>query len=324
MRRRTAFAILLVLFMLVQLFIAVGLAINPTESIPISERAAYFLLMFTYNSSMGLCSEVYGKTGNSLGANGDVFWICSDNLLAYYALQKYNQTISDKIKSKLIEYAQNYSLPTNDEGLPISYKHEAIIGEVLPDEFKTANQFTLKESQSYTVLTEIDNGTVINDWTNYADLVALRGLSAINEGKMAEAKALYDSLMNMWDGYGFYDKAAKENGYYDTYKIGLAIILRKRLGLEKPIEEFRMEEILLACQDPATGGIATGYNKELSTKGHNRNTETAAIIAIADVNYTPHMEKTGSILENLTILTVLVSAIAAVSFVVAKTILNKK
>jgi len=260
-------------------------------SVPVSLNAAHYLLNYTYNSTLGLCSEVYGNSGNSLNYAGQVFWICSDNLLAYYALKQYDENVSNRIADTLRAYAKIYSFPTDSNGLPISYKHEAILGDVLPlgmpcNPGNNANgpfyYYELKNESSIVIGTEVNNGTSWNTWVSYADELAWQGLSFMNQNRTAEALACYNSMMSLWDGHGFADTNAQLNGYYETYKLALAIILRQRLNLPKPYQESTMEDILAACQG-SDGGIATGYNKNWSTSGHIENTETTALVVIANV-----------------------------------------
>ena len=258
-------------------------------SVSLSAKAASFLHDYTYNSTLRLCSEVYGNSGNSLGFSGQVFWILSDNLFAYYALQQYDKTVSDSIKNQIEAYAKNYSLPTDPNGLPVSFKHEPILGDKLPAGTPHGyNLYNLTQKDSYLVATEVDNGSVWPDWMNYSDELAWTGMSFLNGGDATDAMVCYNNMMSMWDGFGFADAAhnntnAPQYGYYEPFKLALAIILRQRLKLPKPPQETTMENILAACQGP-DGGIATGYDKNLSTVGHTENTETTALVVIANVS----------------------------------------
>jgi len=261
-------------------------------SVLVSANAASFL-NYTYNSTLGLCSEVYGNSGNSLGFPGQVFWIITDNLLAYYALQPYDKTVSDNIKYQIEAYAKKYSLPTDLNGLPISFKHEPILGDKLPAGTPHGyNLYNLTQKDSYLVATEVDNGSVWPDWMNYSDELAWMGMSFLNGGDATDAMVCYNNMMSMWDGFGFADAAhnntnAIQYGYYEPFKLALAIILRQRLKLPKPPQETTMENILAACQGP-DGGIATGYDKNLSTAGHTENTETTALVVVANVSLSRH------------------------------------
>lgn len=274
--------------------------IETLQAVPISAKGASFLVNYTYNSTQELCSEVYGNSGNSLNYTGQVFWICSDNLLAYFALKQYDENVSNTIGGKLKNYTKTYSLTNDSSGLPISYKHEPILGDVLPlgmplnpgnNTNGPFHYYELENGSSYVLVTEVNNETPWTTWVSYADELAWQGMSYINQNKTAEALAFYNSMMSLWDGYGFADAAYSNSsvpqyGHYEAYKLALAIILRQRLGLPKPMQEYEMDDILLVCQQP-DGGIATGYDRHLSTTGHVENTETTALVVIANVTKLP-------------------------------------
>lgn len=251
-----------------------NIALCQPNDVSIASKAAGYLAA-SYNSTLNLCPVVYGDSGW-----GNKYYICSDNLLAYYALQNYSEPISGEIKAEIMEYAANYGLPTNSEGLPLSYKHESVIGEVLPPYFRSTSNCYLVNASDCTIMTEINNGTLMDDWENYADLLAFRGLSLINEENSSAAKTCYDKMMNMWDGYGFADAPYNKTHIYSTYKLALAIILRKSLNLKQPSEENQMNNTIAICQK-SDGGVITDYNKELEPVGL-ANTETTALVIIAD------------------------------------------
>jgi hypothetical protein len=121
-------------------------------------------------------------------------------------------------------------------------------------------------------------------WPSFADELAWEGLSSLNQGNYDLALRYYKAMMSMWEGYGFADAHYFEVNctYYEPFKLALAIILRQRLGLPKPAQEDVMDDILLVCQQP-DGGIATGYDRYLNTTGHVENTETTALVVIANV-----------------------------------------
>ncbi len=99
-------------------------------------KYAVEFLKSRYDPRVCLCAE-------SPRAAPNIYWLVSDNLLAYKALEKHAPEISNIIKSKLTELAKVYTLPTDPQGLPISYKHEAVIGDIIPIPFKTPVQYTL-------------------------------------------------------------------------------------------------------------------------------------------------------------------------------------
>jgi len=227
-----------------------------------------------YNSTVGLCAEAPRVAPNT-------YWLVSDNLWASKALEKYYSELSNTIKLKLIELAEAYNLPVNSQGLPISYKHEAVIGNVIPLPFNKTVPYTL-HSNNYTLKTEIANGTaVIKDWQEYADLLLFAALSKHWEGKDNEAIALFNMAKVMWDGTGINDYATKANGKYATYKLALLLYASKVLKQKLPFEE-ELIAIIFRMQDQETGGIITDYypNGE-PVEYADANTETTSITIIA-------------------------------------------
>ena len=225
-----------------------------------------------YNSTIGLCSEAPTAAPNN-------YWVVSDNLWAYKALESYSPEISNAIKSKLIELTEAYNLPKDAQGLPISYKHEAVIGDTVPTPFNTTVQYTLY-SNGYALKTEIANSTVtMQDWQEYADLLLFVSLSKHWEGKDNEAITLFNKAKDMWDGIGIYDKATKTDGIYATYKLGLLLYTSKVLGIKLDFET-QLIATIWKMQDKTTGGIITGY-KPNGTPFGDANTETTTITIIA-------------------------------------------
>jgi hypothetical protein len=235
-------------------------------------KEAVEFLKGIYNSTIGLCAE-------SPTAAPNTYWLVSDNLWAYKALEKHAPEISEAIKLKLIELAKTYNLPVDSQGLPISYKHEAVIGDTVPTPFNVTVQYTLY-SDNYALKTEIANGTaVMQDWQEYADLLLLAALSKHWEGKDDEATALFNKAKEMWDGVGINDKATKADGYYATYKLGLLLYTSKILGIKLDFEA-QLIATIWRMQDKTTGGIITGYKPDGTPLG-DTNTETTSITIIA-------------------------------------------
>jgi hypothetical protein len=237
-------------------------------------KYAIEFLKSIYDSTVGLCAESPRVAPN-------IYWLVSDNLWAYKALEKHAPQISNIIKSKLIELAKAYSLPIDSQGLPISYKHEAVIGDIIPIPFKIPVQYTLY-SDSYRLRIEIANGTAtMEDWQEYADLLLLAALSKHWEGKDAEALDLFNKAKDMWDKVGVNDKAARANRIYSTYKLALLLYVSKVLGVKLDFEEELIAKIW-RLQDPETGGIITDYYPTgEQVEGADANTETTSITIIA-------------------------------------------
>jgi hypothetical protein len=227
-----------------------------------------------YNSTIGLCAEAPRVAPST-------YWLLSDNLWAYKALEKYDPQLSSAIKSKLIELAEAYNLPRDNQGLPISYKHEAVIGDAVPKPFNEAVSYTLYRND-YALMADMANGTaVMEDWRRYADLLLYAALSSHWQGKEREALELFNIAKNMWDGVGIHDSAAEAESRYATYKLALLLYISRVLGQKLPFEEELIATIL-RMQDEETGGIITDYRPNgQPAENADANTETTAITIIA-------------------------------------------
>ena len=185
-----------------------------------------------FNQSLGLCREAPNVAANT-------YWLVSDNLWAWKALSMANESglsnaaeaeaTADKIKAKLAELAHNYNLPTDSNGLPKSYAHETVIGDVAPPPYRTETNCALYNGD-YVLNTTMHNGTVMNDWDQYADLLLYAALSCHWQGNDSGALGYYNNATKMWNetSKGVQDQAF--NGTYDTYKLALLLYTSKVLG----------------------------------------------------------------------------------------------
>ncbi|MEM3666985.1 MAG: CARDB domain-containing protein [Candidatus Bathyarchaeia archaeon] len=254
--------------------------VEPQKVEPSAMHVAYYsdrlhkavsYLVSQFNQSLNLCSEAPITAANT-------YWLVSDNLWAYKALEPYDSAISNAIKLSLIKYAKTYGLPTNAEGLPISYAHEAVVGEVVPLPFRTWNIYNL-ENNSYIIKTVVANGTVMEDWEEYADLLLYASLSSHWQGNQTLALRYFENVTNMWDGKGLCDKVFRNCSLYETYKLALLLFTSKVLKVDIPFEHDVIGRIWKQ-QDPITGGIITHYDLDGNAVG-DTNTETTSIVVLS-------------------------------------------
>jgi len=224
-----------------------------------------------FNPNLNLCREAPLVAPNT-------YWLVSDNLWAYYALEPYNLTLSSRIKEALIKYAKKHGIPTDAQGLPLSYAHEAVLpGRRVPTPFRTWNPLTL-ETNNYTIRTVIANGTLMLDWQEYADLLLYASLSSYWSENLTAATEYFSKAVAMWDGMGIYDIATRVHGLYETYKLGLLLYASKVLNYKLPFEHQLIERVWR--QQATNGGIITHYKPDGEPIG-DTNTETTAIVVIA-------------------------------------------
>jgi len=256
---------------------------HSTESTSLAwvEKAIDFLVHIQFNQSLGLCRESPNFAPN-------VYWLVSDNLWAWKALKMANESglsnaaeageVAEKTKAKLVELAVQYGLPRDADGLPQSYVHEAVIGRLALPPYRTETNCTLYKDDYVLNITML-NGTIMNDWAQYADLLLYAALSCHWQGNDTEALGYYRNVVAMWNeaDRGLQDKTV--NGTYDTYKLALLLYTSRVLG-KSLVFESKLVKRIYAQQRESDGGIVTNYNADGTPYG-DANTETTSIAIIA-------------------------------------------
>jgi hypothetical protein len=89
-------------------------------------KAALFLNSTQFDSAVGLCRE-------APNAHNDIFWLVSDNLLAYHALNYYYPDTAEVVHATMLGY-----------GYFRSYRHEVVFGTTIPYiPSKTSNTYVV-------------------------------------------------------------------------------------------------------------------------------------------------------------------------------------
>lgn len=253
-------------------------------------KADEFLAYHLYNPQYGLLPEA---------DDIPVYWVTCDNMLAQCALKDFVPTISANISATIKQYAINYSLPVDANGIPISYKHEVLLGETIPTAANDSYPFwqwvhynltvpswsyqNLTNNPPIVVVADIQNDThLTTDWMQYEDLVLYRAMDYFYLGRYDDAVNLFNSASSMWDGTGINDKAYRDTlstvSQYQIYKLILLCYTRRLLALPPLSFESAMITKILSAQRP-DGGIRTGYapGGEFNS---DANTETTAMFVI--------------------------------------------
>jgi len=278
--KKIAFGITLVLLVSMLLL---GGSSHSTESTSLAgvEKAINFLVHIQFNQSLGLCRESPNFAPN-------VYWLVSDNLWAWKALKMANESglsnaaeageVAEKTKAKLVELAVQYGLPRDADGLPQSYVHEAVIGRLALPPYRTETNCTLYKDDYVLNITML-NGTIMNDWAQYADLLLYAALSCHWQGNDTEALGYYRNVVAMWNeaDRGLQDKTV--NGTYDTYKLALLLYTSRVLGKSLVFESELINRIW-SLQNETNDGIVTNYFADGTPYG-DANTETTSIAIIA-------------------------------------------
>jgi parallel beta-helix repeat protein len=245
------------------------------------EKAVDFLINSQFNQNLNLCRAAPEAAPNQ-------YWLVSDNLWAFRALKMANESglsnaieagrVASLIEAKLKEKVNIHNLPTDPNGFPISFMHEALIGDSIPTPNRTCNQIPL-QSNDYTLGTEICNGTIMSDWQEYADRLLYMALSFHWQANDTAANYYFELAKAMWDGIGINDTATKTDGFYTTYKLALLLYVSKVLGRKLPFE-YGLVMRIWSLQRETDGGIITNYFANGASYG-DANTETTSIVIIA-------------------------------------------
>jgi len=274
-------AVLMLLVLLARGGEAIAISAPSQENL---QKAVAYLRTVAYNPDLRLCREAPRVAPN-------VYWVASDNLLAYKALVPYDPQLAYAIRSELVRVAELYALPSYRDGIPLSLRYDVIIRDdaVLEMPPKDITHLTLYSS-SYLLRYDIANGTDgFEDWREYADLLLLVALSNHNRGDRTNAAGNFTLAANMWDGIGLRDKGyrleygeGQAEGFshaYATYKLGLLLFASGKLSVNLPFEQDVITRVW-SMQNQTSGGIFTHITPDGGRGESDTNTETTAIVIL--------------------------------------------
>lgn len=223
------------------------------------QKAASYLISM-YSPTLGLVANSEEKGPNPYGEGvpcNNTFWIYDDNLWAGWALQHFSLTIADNITKTVKSYTANYGR---------SMLFEAAIGEPVPTTIHSYKNIKVydgivKGSRVQVLLDRhqyADNLGIFYDADEYADLCFYM---VINYWMMCDTNASMhwfrtgEGMWNYTTNNGFYDKAAKSDGRYQNYKLGLFLLAQKVTSFQSNITA-KVETVAWSYQN-SLGGITT-------------------------------------------------------------------
>jgi hypothetical protein len=208
---------------------------NSLSSSDVTQNARSFLIRLL-DSDLGLLPEYKGAT---------VYWLFHDNYLAAKVLEASHSEAARMIRAAI-----------EREGVRKSGKIEILFGEAeRPLPFRQYQLVDVRRTSDKVIRTEVVTSAELKGWEQFADLLLL---ACIAETNQSAAREHWDRAMQMWDGKGFLDGAAKHSQVYSTYKLGLALVAANRLSPSPKPPEGLMEK-LLSLQGDA-GGWITDYD----------------------------------------------------------------
>jgi hypothetical protein len=205
------------------------------SSSEVTQKARSFLAGL-FDPDVGLLPEYRGAT---------VYWLFHDNYLAAKVLNVSHPETAQSIRSAI-----------EREGIHKSGKIELLFGEAeKPFPFRHYQLLDVRRTDSKVIRTEVIAGPEFEDWRQYADLLLL---ACIAETNQSTALQHWNSAMQMWDGKGFLDAAAKHSSRYSTYKLSLALIAASHLSPSVRPPEGLTDKLLSLQND--SGGWITDYD----------------------------------------------------------------
>ncbi|MCX8188241.1 MAG: hypothetical protein N3F64_00850 [Nitrososphaeria archaeon] len=268
---------ILIIFLAIQVIVDVKITSKNGSKVMSLNRAAEYIIN-RYDPRIGLVSESE-DTGSNVPDSTPcyrTFWIYSDNLWAAKALEPYNYFIAKNISRTISPYIKNFGKPN---------LFEIVFGEKITriryDKENICVNYFLFDGINYTIWIDRhqkDDGGIFYDAIEYADLCLYLALNEYLYGNKENATRLLKIVDSMWNGYGFFDKAAKEKSLYQNYKLGLYLFTVKALEYNSTIYD-QVERVAWSYQKE-NGGIAT-HSYLNGTICGTANVETTSIILLA-------------------------------------------
>jgi hypothetical protein len=244
------------------LLLAAACVADPTD--PAAEAAVRRAVTYLANeldASLGLLRE-------APQAAPDKHWLLTDNQLAVWALEAAGEEqLAARIEAGIAAHAPG--------GLPQHGLIEVQRGD--PIVWPPRTHVETEVTPGVWIETRTD-GSVMEDWAQYADLALYGAMDAANRGDYGTARRRYSDALGMFDGACFRDKAVPADGNCTTYKLALALLAAERVGVRPDAD---MRAILLKAQ-AETGGFHTHYIPgDEPTPAGDTNVETTAYAILA-------------------------------------------
>jgi hypothetical protein len=144
--------------------------------------------------------------------------------------------------------------------------------------FRTSRLIDVTTQGNWLIRNEVDDGEVMDDWHEYADLLCIAAINAAKRGKRTDAQRLVAKVAAMWDGMGIVDKVTQRLNRYATYKLALLLWAAREAKVVLPFAS-ELERRLWQMQHD-NGGITTDYDRKGNPVG-TQNAETTAFILSA-------------------------------------------
>lgn len=234
-----------------------------------------------YDPRIGLVSESE-DTGSNVPDGTPcyrTFWVYSDNLWASQALKPFYPQIAENISRYIEPYITEHGN---------SQLFEVVLGIKIPMPIHAKSNIKIAtytfDGTNYTVWVDRhkpEDGGIFYDAGEYADLAFYLSLNYYLNRNIIASEECFRIGEAMWQDYGFYDKAAKENGRYQNYKLGLYLFTVKATRFTSTIYDS-VEKVAWSYQKENGGIAAQSYLNGTIYGTANVETTSALLLAYND------------------------------------------
>jgi hypothetical protein len=197
-----------------------------------------------------------------------VCWLSNDNWLVVRALRGKDEALAMRLFQGLRSF-----------NAPVPKRLQALFDpSVSVPPFRTSRLIDVTTQGNWLIRNEVDDGEVMDDWHEYADLLCIAAINAAKRGKWTDAQRLVAKVAAMWDGMGIVDKVTQRLNRYATYKLALLLWAAREAKVVLPFAS-ELERRLWQMQHD-NGGITTDYDRKGNPVG-TQNAETTAFILSA-------------------------------------------
>ena len=227
----------------------------------------------------------------------------SSNHLAYYALHYvcgYHE-LADLVYKFLESYPTDF----------YDY-HQVLVGKPIPQSFTSIEHVVVDVVNNVRIVHVKRTTNEITDYYRYANLIMYKALHHLQHGDRENATRELKRLESLWNGRGFVDAYYEQSGWYEMYKLALALYVYRALGLHDNVDKYTAK---LKSINPYT----TLYTD--NTGEGDLNLETALITLLALYSTLPN---TFTQKPTLTIIIIIATTlITTVATLIAKLLLAK-
>lgn len=235
---------------------------TPVPGLDAPIAAGLRFLKGQYNPEVGLLQE-----SPRIGAHR--YFLANDALLAARVFRLFGE---EELAAQLERTLARYGITGNDF-------IEVAWGEVIPwppKHFEDPGSLVETRGEDQILTIRHEGPGYFYDWSAYSNLAFMAVHNELNGLYFQAARRLYAIQMGTFDGRGFPDLAYwQRDGVYETLGLAWGIYAAGRMGSEVQLD-LEMLTVLLAQQDPETGGFHTHYRADADRLA-DPNVETTAV-----------------------------------------------